>query len=261
MISTESKYGAASAAKRVAKTEPIEKFGAINTPTLGWSANWFCKAWRLSSLQPEVPTTTWRLFLTANSTICGDTVGTVRSKTWVAPEDRMLSSESCDASSATSSRSSDELIAALAYCPILTVAPTRATLIGSDVVAGCVDMGLILLDTQSGCSCCAKDETAGPNAMFNPAVFMVARFYPSSPFSSMTGTNESFPRSSTLAISTCSLLPTATTSSTFSTRLPSLSLRSSEICSRPSLPGVSEMNAPKLVVFTTVSRYRSPTSG
>src|SRR5699024_8005992 len=164
MISTESKYGAASAAKRVAKTEPIEKFGAINTPTLGWSANWFCKAWRLSSLQPEVPTTTWRLFLTANSTICGDTVGTVRSKTWVAPEDRMLSSESCDASSATSSRSSDELMAALAYCPILPVAPTRATLIGSDVVAGCVDMGLILLDTQSGCSCCAKDETAGPNA-------------------------------------------------------------------------------------------------
>src|SRR5699024_10816768 len=130
MISTESKYGAASAAKRVAKTEPIEKFGAINTPTLGWSANWFCEAWRLSSLQPEVPTTTWRLYLTANSPVFGDTDGAARPKASVAPEDRMLSSESCDASSATSARSSVDLMAAQAYCAIVPLAPTRATLIG-----------------------------------------------------------------------------------------------------------------------------------
>ena len=44
------------------------------------------------------------------------------------------------------------------------------------------------------------------------------------------------------------------TSSTLSTRLPPASLRSSEMCSRPSLPGVSETKAPKVVVLTTVPR-------
>ena len=33
------------------------------------------------------------------------------------------------------------------------------------------------------------------------------------------------------------------------------------MCSRPSLPGSSETNAPNVVVFTTVPRNRSPTSG
>ena len=42
------------------------------------------------------------------------------------------------------------------------------------------------------------------------------------------------------------LLADVTTSSTFSTRLPPASLRSCEMCSRPSLPGSSETNAPKV---------------
>ncbi len=33
------------------------------------------------------------------------------------------------------------------------------------------------------------------------------------------------------------------------------------MCSSPSLPGSSEMKAPNVVVFTTVPRNRSPTSG
>ena len=52
-----------------------------------------------------------------------------------------------------------------------------------------------------------------------------------------------------------------TTSSMFSIRLPPCSLRIWVMCSRPSLPGSSETNAPNVVVFTTVPRNRSPTSG
>ena len=52
-----------------------------------------------------------------------------------------------------------------------------------------------------------------------------------------------------------------TTSSMFSIRLPPCSLRIWVMCSRPSLPGSSDTNAPNVVVFTTVPRNRSPTSG
>src|SRR5205085_12678419 len=69
--------------------------------------------------------------------------------------------------------------------------------------------------------------------------------------SSMTGCSESLPRGSISAIWTWTLSPTLTTSSTFSTRLPPDILRSCEMCRRPSLPGVSETNAPNVVVFTT----------
>ena len=48
--------------------------------------------------------------------------------------------------------------------------------------------------------------------------------------------------------------PPRATSSTASTRLPPARARSLLMCSRPSLPGMSETNAPKLVVFTTVPR-------
>src|SRR5450755_596294 len=71
---------------------------------------------------------------------------------------------------------------------------------------------------------------------------------------STTGTSDNLPRGSISLISTCTLSPTLTTSSTFSTRLPPEILRSSEICSKPSLPGTREMNAPNAVVFTTVPR-------
>ena len=60
------------------------------------------------------------------------------------------------------------------------------------------------------------------------------------------------------AISTRSLSPTLTTSSTFAMRLP---LPSLEMCTRPSRPGSSDTNAPKSVVLTTVPRNRSPTVG
>ncbi len=59
-------------------------------------------------------------------------------------------------------------------------------------------------------------------------------------------------------ISTSILSPTLRTSSTRSTRLPSPTF---EMCSSPSRPGTSEMNAPKSVVLTTVPRKRSPTFG
>ena len=79
--------------------------------------------------------------------------------------------------------------------------------------------------------------------------------------SASTGASESLPRSSIFVISTRIFWPTPSTSSTFSTRLPPASLRTSEMCSRPSLPGSSEMNAPKAAIFTTVPRNCSPTSG
>ncbi len=60
------------------------------------------------------------------------------------------------------------------------------------------------------------------------------------------------------AISTRSLEPTLTTSSTLAIRLP---LPSLEMCTSPSRPGSSETNAPKAVVLTTVPRKRSPTLG
>ena len=72
--------------------------------------------------------------------------------------------------------------------------------------------------------------------------------------SSTTGTSDSLPRSSISPISTWIFWPTETTSSTASTRLPPASGRSLLMCSRPSLPGISETNAPKLVVLTTVPR-------
>ena len=71
---------------------------------------------------------------------------------------------------------------------------------------------------------------------------------------SMYGTSDSLPRSSISAIWTWIFWPTDTTSSTASTRLPPARSRSLLMCSSPSLPGISEMNAPKLVVFTTVPR-------
>jgi len=55
--------------------------------------------------------------------------------------------------------------------------------------------------------------------------------------------------------------PIFRTSSTESIRLPPTSLRTSEMCSRPSLPGSRETKAPKVVVLTTVPMKRSPTSG
>lgn len=61
-----------------------------------------------------------------------------------------------------------------------------------------------------------------------------------------------------ISISTCSLSPTLTTSSTLAIRLP---LPSLEMCTRPSRPGSSETKAPKAVVLTTVPRKRSPTLG
>src|SRR5690606_36388797 len=69
-----------------------------------------------------------------------------------------------------------------------------------------------------------------------------------------TGTRESLPRSSTSRISTWIFSPMLTTSSRFSMRWPPCSLRICEMCSRPSLPGSSETNAPNAVVFTTVPR-------
>src|SRR5690606_11619460 len=82
----------------------------------------------------------------------------------------------------------------------------------------------------------------------------------SSPFSSMTACSESLPRGSISAISTWTFWPTESTSSTFSTRLPPTRRRICEMCRMPSLPGVSETNAPNVVVLTTVLAYRSPTS-
>ena len=79
--------------------------------------------------------------------------------------------------------------------------------------------------------------------------------------SSTTACSESLPRGSISPISTWTFWPILRTSSTFSTRLPPTSLRICEMCSRPSLPGDSEMNAPNVVVFTTVPTKRSPTSG
>ena len=61
-----------------------------------------------------------------------------------------------------------------------------------------------------------------------------------------TGTSDSLPRSSTSRISTWILSPMCTTSSMFSIRLPPCSLRIWVMCSRPSLPGSSDTNAPNV---------------
>src|SRR5699024_2311453 len=72
--------------------------------------------------------------------------------------------------------------------------------------------------------------------------------------SSVTGASESLPRSSIFVISTWTFWPTPATSSTAWTALRSLRLRRPVMCSRPPVPGVSETNAPKLIVLRTVPR-------
>ena len=64
--------------------------------------------------------------------------------------------------------------------------------------------------------------------------------------SAITAARLSLPRGSISLSSTWIFWPTSRTSSTFSIRLPPTSLRTSEMCSRPSLPGSSETNAPKV---------------
>ncbi len=54
--------------------------------------------------------------------------------------------------------------------------------------------------------------------------------------------------------------PTCTASSAWLRRLPAI-FDSSEMWSRPSVPGVSDTNAPKSTVLTTRALYFSPFSG
>src|SRR5699024_4927022 len=89
------------------------------------------RAVRLSSFQPDVPMTVCSPFLIANSTTWDETSGTVRSRTWVAPATLISYSEFFEESLATSSISLAVLTTSMAYCPILPVAPTKATLMGS----------------------------------------------------------------------------------------------------------------------------------
>ena len=66
------------------------------------------------------------------------------------------------------------------------------------------------------------------------------------------------PRSrSTSTTRTVTSSPLLSTSSTLSTRSPGATL---EMCSSPSVPLASSMKAPKVVVFTTLPTYSSPTS-
>src|SRR4051812_33817587 len=98
----------------------------------------------------------------------------------------------------------------------------------------------------------AAREVDRHDASYSAAGWSPSAF--ASPDSSTTGTRLSLPRGSISPISTCTFSPILSTSSTFSTRLPPASLRICEMCSSPSLPGVSEMNAPNVVVLTTVPR-------
>ena len=109
---------------------------------------------------------------------------------------------------------------------------------------------------RDGHPCASDQPSAGPSG---PGL---AAARPSwSAASSRTGSSDSLPRSSIFVIFTRIFWPTESTSSTFSTRLPPASLRTSLTCSSPSLPGRSETNAPNVASLTTVPRNCSPTSG
>ena len=127
MISTESKYLAAFAAKWVAKTEPSAKFGAIRTPVSGCCASSDSSAATRSVSQPVVPTTAWMPCSTAKRTLATVESGTVKSTTTWAPCSRSTSSESLRPSAATNSMSAAASMAPTAAVPIRPLAPSTAT--------------------------------------------------------------------------------------------------------------------------------------
>ena len=91
MTSTDSKKGAALAAKAIMSSAPMAKFGAMSTPTPapllagGASASWPRSVSSRASSQPVVPTTTCTPRSTQCATLPGDAAGTVSSTATSAP--------------------------------------------------------------------------------------------------------------------------------------------------------------------------------
>src|SRR6185312_1906267 len=127
MISTDSKYLAAVAANEDASTAPSAKLGAISTPVPGCCSSNSTSEARLASSQPVVPTTAWMPCSTANRTLASVLSGVVRSTTTRAPAETSSSRESPRFSTATSSRSGADSMAATASLPIRPPAPSTAT--------------------------------------------------------------------------------------------------------------------------------------
>ena len=63
----------------MASTAPIEKFGAISTPTSGCSPSSCSRRASFSSSHPVVPTTQWMPGSTPKRTLSSEAAGTVRS--------------------------------------------------------------------------------------------------------------------------------------------------------------------------------------
>src|SRR5690554_4198815 len=129
MTSTDSNHGAAFAAKDMARTAPIAKFGAIRTPT-GRSARsrWSRTRASESSVHPVVPTTAWIPRSMRACTFASVALGTVKSTATRAPARSSSARSSPASSAATRSRSAAADTADTTVAPTRPAAPTTATL-------------------------------------------------------------------------------------------------------------------------------------
>ena len=126
MTSAESKNRAASAANRIIKMAPTEKFGTTRTRTSGCSASQPRTSSRRSSANPDVPTTTSRSCRTHQCRLDMTTPGWVKSTTTSHPVS--ASSASPWSTSAATSRSGASPMARITSCPIRPRAPSTPTL-------------------------------------------------------------------------------------------------------------------------------------
>jgi hypothetical protein len=125
--STDSKKGAACAAKRIIRMAPMEKLGAISTPTSGASASqassWSSRGWS----KPVVPTTAWMPCSMQKRRLSITTSGWVKSTTTSAPARASSSTSSPASTEATSSVSGAASTARHTSEPTLPRAPSTPT--------------------------------------------------------------------------------------------------------------------------------------
>src|SRR5581483_6698413 len=126
MTSADSKNRAASAANRIMRIAPMEKFGTTSTRTLAAASQPRTSASRSSS-NPEVPTTTSRLCSTHHLRLPMTAPGWVKSSTTSQPASAPRSSSW--STSAETSRSGASAIAAHAVRPIRPRAPSTPTFV------------------------------------------------------------------------------------------------------------------------------------
>ena len=135
MTSTDSKKGAACAAKRIIKIAPIEKLGATSTPTPGASASHLSSWSRRARSKPVVPTTAWMPCPMQKRRLSITTPGWVKSTTTCAPARTSSSMSSPASTSATRSVSGAASTARQTSVPTFPRAPSTPTLMTGRLAA------------------------------------------------------------------------------------------------------------------------------